>query len=260
MKLFYIDESGNTGTSFDPAQPIHWLVAIGTTAAAVKSIEQEMLLLATRYFHHKARRPGFEFHGSDLFSGRGECKGIVPADRISIYANLLQLLSRHNCAIFIRGIDKQLHQQRAAANNYSAQHPHKLASMYLFERIDEWLEKQQVDGQESIYGLLIADEQKEVDRDIVENFAYWRDRGTQGGYRTRQISFLIDTVHYVPSHDSWLIQLADCVAFLRNRYARVLREKGFESGNWTDSDKAIIELWQTYCQLCVVNDIVWPAV
>lgn len=258
MRLFYIDESGNTGTSLDATQPIHWLVAIGVTPPAVKSIEAEMLALALQHFPQRARRPDFEFHGSDLFSGRGECRGIAPADRIKIYEALLQLLARHNCAIFVRGIDKQLHQQRATENNYTPQHPHKLASMYLFERIDEWLEKQQGAGQEPIYGLLIADEQKEVHRDIVENFAYWRDRGTQGGYRARPIGFLIDTVHYVPSHDSWLIQLADCVAFLRNRQARVLWDKGFDDANYTNSDNAIVGLWQDNCRPYVINDLVWP--
>lgn len=257
MRLFYIDESGNTGNSLDMSQPIHWLVAIGVTPRAVKMIEAEMLSLAVDYFPQRARRPDFEFHGSDLFSGRNECKGISPIDRIKIYSELTQLLERYNCAVFVRGIDKQLYQQRAINNNYPIEHPHKLASMYLFERIDEWVEMQQVVGRETIYGLLIADEQKEVHRDIVENFAYWRDRGTRG-YRAHNIRFLIDTVHYVPSHDSWLIQLADCIAFLRNRRAKILREKGLDVASYTASDQAIVELWQQHCLSCVVNDLVWP--
>jgi hypothetical protein len=258
MRLFYIDESGNTGRHVDATQPIHWLVAIGVSPIAVKTIEAEMKSLATQHFPRRARRPDFEFHGAYLFSGRNECNAIAPVDRIKIYNQLMQLLERHNCSIFIRGIDKQLLQKRAIERKYTAEHPHKLASMYLFERIDEWLERQQIEGQEPVYGLLIADEQTEVDRDIVENFAYWRDNGTQGGYRERDISYLIDTVHYVPSHDSWLIQLADCVAFLRNRYGKVLRDKGFAASLYTDSDRAIVELWKNNRHLCLVNDIVWP--
>lgn len=258
MRLFYIDESGNTGTKHDVNEPIHWLAAVGISASAVKAIENQMLSLALKYFPGRARRPDFEFHGSDLFSGRGECNGIAPAQRIKVYEEMMQLLSNYDCVLFIRGIDKQLHQQRAREKSYIPEHPHQLASRYLFERIDEWLQNQQVNGQEPLYGLLVADEQKEVERDAVKNFASWREWGTQRGYRARNIDFLIDTIHYVPSQDSWLIQLADCVVFLRNRYEKILRKKGADISTYTDSEQVIIHLWQDKCYCCVKNDLVWP--
>ena len=128
--------------------------------------------------------------------------------------------------------------------------------MYLFEKIDEWLQDKST-SENICYGLLVADEQKEVARKTVENFAHWRYAATEG-YRSRTIKYLIDTVHYVPSHDSWLIQLADCVAFIRNRYARIMREKGSNLSLYKESDRAVIELWEDYCSPRIKSDLVWP--
>ena len=258
MRLFYLDESGNTGTQLDAQQPIHWIVAIGFSPTEVKQVEDAMLLLALKYFPNQARRASFEFHGGDLFSGRGECQALRVEQRVALYGELLGLLKPNNAVIFVHGIDKQLHQQRAVAKNYLAEHPHKLAAMYLCERIDEWLEKQST-SQQPIYGLLVADEQKEVDRDMAARFADWRNFGTDFGYRPRKLRFLLDTIHFVPSHNSWLIQLADCVAYVRNRHAKVLREKGSNQTNYTQSEKAIARFWDELCWPRVINDLVWPA-
>lgn len=257
MRLFYIDESGNTGASLNADQPIHWLIAVGVTPAAIKKIEFKMLNIASIHFPQRARHPQFEFHGSELFSGRGDCQGISPDNRIAIYKEILGLLKPHDCSIFVRGIDKAKYRDYAAIRGYEAKHPHELASQYLFEQIDEWLEQRRPASGEDVYGLLVADEQKEVARKTIENFAHWRDSATLG-YRGRTLKFLIDTIHYVPSHDSWLIQLTDCVAFVRNRYAKIRREKGENAPNYNNSDKAIADLWESYCQKCVINDRVWP--
>ena len=51
--------------------------------------------------------------------------------------------------------------------------------MYLIERLDEWLEAQQpAEGAPPVYGLIAVDEQREIGREIVESFAFWRDYGT----------------------------------------------------------------------------------
>lgn len=131
--------------------------------------------------------------------------------------------------------------------------------MYLIERLDEWLEAQQpAEGAPPVYGLIAVDEQREIGREIVESFAFWRDYGTDHGYRTRDILYFLDCVHFLPSHDSWLIQSADCVAFIRNRYSRVMRTKGALDDAWGESDRAVVQMWRTHCQPHVVDDRVWP--
>ncbi len=265
MIFFYLDESGNTGidlASMD--QPIHWLVTLGVSPHAFRSMEQEISELALSHFPARARLPEFEFHGSHIFAGRGECRGLSPARRIALYDGLVSQVGRHGGRLFVRGIHKAGHARRAREKGYAPEHPHKLAFRYLVERLDEWLEGQQRDGEarkngaSPVYGLVVADEQKEVGREIMRSFAHWRDRGTGQGYRARDIRYLLDTVHHVPSRDSWLIQLVDCVAYLRNRCSRVFRESGPREEDWTQSDREVVRLWREHCRPHVESAVIWP--
>jgi hypothetical protein len=259
MHLFYIDESGNTGSNLDSAdQPIHWLMALGVSPAAVKALEAEMLSLALRYFPDRAREPDFEFHGSHIYTRRGDCRG-WPAERaVELYRELLRLVARFDCHLFISGIDKAKLKRRAAARvGYTPHHPYRVALMYLVERVDEWLAQRQARGSGPAYGLLVADEQKEVDRQAVERFAFWRQQGTEYG-GGRAIRHLIDTVHYVPSHDSWMIQLADCVLYLFSRYHRVTLEKGDDVARYTAAEDAVVRLWRENCANKVARHYLWP--
>lgn len=257
MHLFYIDESGNTGANLDaPDQPIHWLVALCVTPEAVREFEREMRALALRYFPERALQPDFEFHGNHIYTRRGDCRG-WPAERaVELYSELMGIVARQNCAIFITGIDKAGLKRRAAASGYDPAHPYGLALMYLLERIDEWLERQ---PRGSNLGLLVADEQKEVDRQMVEKFASWRYRSTEFGLSRRSIRFLIDTLHYVPSQDSWLIQMADCLAYLYARYQKILREKGTARESYTAAEAAVVKLWEENCANKLRKQYVWPA-
>ncbi|MGD2120689.1 MAG: DUF3800 domain-containing protein [Gemmatimonadota bacterium] len=231
---------------------------------SVRSIEEGMSALSLRYFGARARHPEFEFHGSHLFQGRGECRDLTPAQRVSLYREIVSLIGRNQGRLFVRGIDKAEHAERAKERSYQPEHPHKLAFRYLIERIDEWLEARQPEGKSleegssPVFGLIVADEQKEVDREIIQSFAFWRDHGTGPGYRARGIHYLLDTVHYVRSQDSWLIQLVDCLAFLRNRYARIIRESGCREETWSRSEKTVVRLWRENCQPHVETERVWP--
>ena len=265
MFLFYLDESGNTGSDLSSVdQPIHWLLTLGVSPQGVRSIEQAMSALALRYFRSRARQPKFEFHGNHIFSGRGECRLIAPAHRVTLYGELVSLVGMHGGRLFIRGIHKARHAERANEKGYEPEHPHKLAFQFLIERLDAFLEDQQpkdeiqASSPPPVLGLIVADEQKEVDRVIIRSFAFWRSHGTGLGFRARDLHYLLDTVHYVPSHDSWLIQLADCLAFLRSRYARVLRSTGPRKENWSQSERAVVRLWREMCQPYVVSGLVWP--
>jgi hypothetical protein len=224
MYLFYIDESGNTGADLAAAdQPVHWMVALGVAPVAVKSIEAEMLELALEWFPERARSPEFEFHGSHLYARRGDCRALSPERAVALYRALLEVFARGDCHLFMAGIDKAGLKQRAESGRYVPDHPYRLAFMYLVERIDRWLDERSAESRREELGLLVADEQKEVHREMIASFARWREEGTQYSARRKPIRNLVDTVHYVPSHDSWLIQLADCVAYLFSRYRRVLR-------------------------------------
>jgi len=265
MQLFYIDESGNTGGDLTHiGEPVHWLVALGVAEHQVQAIETDMLAIATKYFKAAARDPQFELHGVDLFSGRGHVRGLGVADRVRLYAEILALVGMRGARIWVRGIHKQRHKARAASRLYAAEHPYKLGFMYLVESLDAWLGTQQpqpeaiASGELGTLGLLVSDEQDEVSRDLVSGFARWRQFGTDHGYRTRDVRFLIDTIHYVKSQDSWLIQLVDCIAFIRNRYEKVGTKHGWDATRYNQSEKAVVALWTQHCAPHVVDSRIWP--
>lgn len=257
LYFFYIDESGNTGLQLHPTEPVHWLVAVAAHARALRAIEAEMSALAVRYFGVRAYDVDFEFHGAYLFSGRHECKGMPPGDRVQLFRELVALLRKHDCTLFVRGVDKPACRARAAGKGKRPLHPHALAFRLLVERIDGWLEVRQTTG-DPVLGLLVADEQKEVDREMVRSLACWRAMGNPAEQGGSAIRYLIDTVHYVPSTDSWLLQLADCVTYLRNRYEKILRGKILPGEPLTAADQEVVSLWEVFCRPAVESEVLRP--
>jgi hypothetical protein len=254
LYFFYIDESGNSGAQLLPTEPIHWLVAVGVRARALRAVETEMLDLAVRFFGSRAYDPDFEFHGVDLFSGRRECNALLPRERVELYRELAAILWRHGCAIFIRGIDKAAYRAQATGGGRRA-HPHAVAFKRLVGCINGWLAyRQSSHGNDPVVGLLVADEQREVDRETVRAFADWRDN--QCGASAER--FLVDTVHYIPSMDSWPLQLADCVSYLRNRYEKVMRSRELPGYMATPADEEIVNLWENFCACVVEDEEIWP--
>ena len=263
--LFFIDDSGNTGARLDSVeQPVLWLVAIGLSPSQVKTAESRMVGLAFKYFPRRALSPTFEFHGSEIFGGRGIFSSLSSAERVALYRELLAIVRDLEIAVWVRGIDKQKHQSRADAKGYTPDHPYQLAFMYLAESLDKWLEGQQTTDDpfssdvQPVYGLIVADEQREMQSELVEKLVIWRQFQTEHGYRVREIRYLIDTIHYVPSCNSWLIQLVDCVAFIANRTARIRRQKGYSDTEYTDSDKAVVALWKDFCIPTLIESRKWP--
>lgn len=253
MYLFYVDESGNTGADLAaPDQPVHWLIALAVRPPELRSVEHAMLALALRFFGSAAIAPDFELKGNEIFGGRGRCRALSAGDRVELFAALLALLVAHDVHVFVCGVDKAA----LDASRSAERHPAKLAFRHLADRIDRWLEERQPPADllggasEPVYGLLVADEQDEVGRANVASLAFWRstpDSDPEGG---RHVKYLIDTVHHVPSQDSWLIQLTDCVAFIRGRFERVWRAKGGDVGAYSESDRAVARLWEA-CAACV---------
>jgi hypothetical protein len=261
--LFYLDESGHTGNNLnDPNQPITWMVALAIKPEVVPVIEESLRKIAKANCPTRASAPDFEFKGSSIFQATGDFQNLPPAQRVTLQGDIVATLTANKVRIFARGIDKDKHQKRAtSAGYYLPSHPYLLAFMYLVESLDSWLEKKQPKKGESsppVFGLVVADEQQDMGREIVKRFTSWREYKTDFGFHARTIEFLIDTIHYVPSHDSWLLQLTDCVAFLLNRRWRNGLATNWDRSKYNQSQAAVDRLWQQHCQPCVEVVKVWP--
>lgn len=250
MIIFFVDDSGNTGTKLDhPIERIHWLVAVAIDESLVRDIDRALYECCCRHFDAKnASLPGFEVKGSDLFGGRGWAEQMSPAKRIECYNEILGLLAPHHARLFVRGINKPAYAARSAKWTQKPQAPYDRAFQYLVERIDEWLEGLPTQTR----GLMVADEQQEAGRRMVHQFNQWAHQGTSSGYKARPIVRLLPALHYVRSVDSRMVQLADCAAFVRNRVAKIAGQPK------NASDEAVLGLWAQHCASLIIDDRVWP--
>jgi hypothetical protein len=207
MWLFYIDESGNTGTRLDdPDQPIHYLIALGVHESKVNALETEFRHVVETLFGEDIWRNSFEIKGQALRKGSaGYLKSITIDQRVELVRNLLALVGLFDGKIFYTGIEKTKYKD--------GRHPHREAFLHTVFQLDEWLEKQ-IPAQ---LGLLVADEQHELEQRLIDDIIAGKRHPRPEERKKPMVTSILDGVHLVRSSNSVLIQLADLVAFTINR-------------------------------------------
>ena len=148
-----------------------------------------------------------ELHGQPLFQGTKEWEPVKHQIRalVSVYSQAMKVIGEQEVAIFLRGLDRQRHAAR-----YATPWPaHEVVLQHLLERLDDY--GRRLD--ERI--LVIADDINDPNRHRAR-LQDFRSTGTPG-YRSSRLPFILDTLHFVPSHHSRLVQAADLVTFLHRR-------------------------------------------
>jgi hypothetical protein len=180
-----------------------------------------------RHFGDACRRPGFECKWSDLYRGEGPCAGMRPADRIALYGELLALLERHNASLIWIAIDKA----ELARCYATPMHPHKLAFIFMVEQIERFLRRRDSPG------LIVSDEEKDRENQTIEDLWRYKEMGTAFGINPMELTRVVDNVHWVRSHNSRLMQLADLCAYLCQRQMR-------DQGKTSATAVAVRRLWE----------------
>jgi hypothetical protein len=201
--LTYLDESYTTARYFIAGLLVPDGQARSLTSALDNVVEEAS-------WKHGRISATAELHGHEIVSATGLWKNLKPdiSARISIYNSALQAIADHDVKIIIRSVDVIGLDKRHPDGH---DHPHSVVLTHLIERIDEYASS--VDQN----ALLIADEvdgQASYRRDLWEY-----QRSATWGYRSRQITRVIDTLHFAPSSSSRLVQAADLIAFLARRIA-----------------------------------------
>lgn len=214
MKLFYLDEAGNTGGKVDPDQPLHIIGALIVDGDVARHMELRLIEIADQYFGRNATNDDFEFKGSDIKSGDGYCKGIAPAVRIQLVKDLIAVLGQFDAKFMYAGIDKE--------KQPSSRYPHELAFQFISERAQDLLSGE--DG----YGLIVADQGSGLDAYLINRMHHYKRHNTGWGWRPTQINNIVGAIHYVDSCDDWLVQLSDVMTYVSTRYRKLHR-------TWIDS-------------------------
>lgn len=221
MKLIYIDESGNTGTNlYDPQQRYHLLAALFLNDISVRAVENEIKTLGLKHFGAESLNTDFEFHGYEIHKGKGRYFSKVKlAKRLEIMDDLLDVITKNKIKIACVVIDKIDSKERL---NLTL-HPHQLAFIFLTEMIEAHLKN------ENELGLLIADENRDIEQRLIDDLEQFKTAlvptiSTDFAPIPAKIEHIVDSIHFVKSHNNPLIQLADITAFTILRTIKTKKE------------------------------------
>lgn len=206
MYLFYIDESGER----EYTSPSRYFVlsALGVPVQEWRSINSDMLTLKRTYFQDI----GVEIKANWLRFGKERKKRyldlfpITEAELAAFTNKAYDIILSYNTLVIAAIIDKQQVQRKYV----TPQSPSSLAYRLLFERIENFLTKQEQ------YGIVIFDKitELEVSKKGYENLlARQHQRYLEKGTEFVQISQIVEGLLFIPSHENNLLQLADLCAY-----------------------------------------------
>jgi hypothetical protein len=244
MRFAYMDEAGNTGRRFDDAdQPIHLILSLVVDEANISTLHEHVREAGRRHFPDCYDDPKFEFHGQHLYAARGFCADMDPQTRIEIFDDVLAGIELAEADVIVRGVQKP-GLARRYANPY---HPHDIALMYTIESIERLARSKDCKV------LLVADEAKEIEDSARRDLAAYQEMGTAWGIYQARIDHIVDTIHFVASHQSGAIQAADCATFAASRMRRI------QAGTVQNSaaSEAIEDLWERRIEPFIHTDEVW---
>ena len=203
MHLCYFDE--NKHTAEDP----HFFIG-GLMIPDFKALEFERTLsqIAFNFFGSRTLTVSSEFHGKDLFHGKGNAKGRKLEERVQLFQDVATFVTNNKIPVRMVCINVERHRAK-----YLYPTPaYKLGLMLILERFCEYL-----DTQDDL-GLVFGDhEADEVSRGVVD-FSEYKSVGKTPMYFGRPLGRLLDTVYFTHSHHSRFLQVADLLIYMAGRY------------------------------------------
>lgn len=205
MYVLYVDESGRSGLH-DPIQPFHILGGVAFHDSEWKAIERD-LMACVDLLVPGPRPPDWELHMAHIYHGKGYFRPMSRVIRSALVDCVTNLFANYSMTLFMMAIDKpRLVQQYA----YPVP-PTRLAYEFMIERFDRFLQRQQ----DSV-GMIVSDDQKGEEKIIRAAQEAYRRTGTS----QQRIDHVVETPFFVPSHNSWMIQIVDVATFWCNRWLK----------------------------------------
>ena len=195
MHLIYFDEvKDNAGT-----QNHFWVGGVAVDVNDIGAIENVVADISVRFFETPCLSSETEFHAADIIHRKKNYKSWSdPAQRIALIGELLRTLDHDAIKKIYVKIDREYFNSRFATKKID-----EMAFMLFCEKSNELMR------QLNDIGMLIGDrESSSIASRYAESLSNWRAHRTD--YQLgREITNLIDTVHFTESHLSRMLQLAD---------------------------------------------------
>lgn len=225
MLIAYVDES-NQGdfVSFGA------LITDGPGVASLGQALDDTVWDAARQF---SVDPSAELHGYDLFHEKKDWTGVPPRARIHTYKAALSAVVSHDVSLILRWTSQAALRSRQDAAGYPDRwSADRTVFQFLLQRINDLARSK------NEYALVIADIRGDRESQR-ERFAEYKLLGTPGEYRSTRLERIVDTVHFVPSHHSRMIQAIDLITFINQR-SRTSREPNEKAQAATDELRDLV--------------------
>lgn len=203
MQLAYFDEN-----KYDRRNP--YFIIGGLLIPEEKALDLESILSRIQYnfFGTKLLTKDYEFHGKDLFHGKGNAKNRKITERIQVFQDIGSFIINNNLPVRLVCIDVNLHRQK-----YIYPEPeYRLGLMLILERFCDYLDKV------SDLGIVFGDYEKDEVAKSILDFSQFKFEGRTPMYFGRALGRLIDTIYFTQSHHSRFLQLADLLVYMAGRY------------------------------------------
>jgi hypothetical protein len=232
MYVVYFDEVKHE----PPHQDSYWIGGLAVEIGAMLEIEKKISAIARAAFGSDRPMPKTELHAKDIFHGKGNCKGKSIQERLDILSQLgVITMDADNAGALGRIYARIIPANMVVTSN----NPAEVAFMYFIEQVDEFLEKREAAA------IVIGDYDNTTSTKSVADLAFFKSHQTH--YRPgKKIKRIVDCVHYVQSHHSRLIQIADHFMwstqmayaphnerYMRKKYQQILNEQKLPYTPWS---------------------------
>lgn len=222
MHLIYFDENKHSAEN-----PYFNIGGILVPETKVLELDETLTKIQYNFFGSSSMVAENEFHGNEMFHGKGPFKRRKLQERIKVFDYFATFIITNEIPIRLVRIDVNRHRQR-----YTYPDPeYRLGLMLFLERACDYLDE--VDD----LGIAFGDYEKDEVSDSVVDFSEYKTSGKTPMYFGRPLGRLVDTVYFTHSHHSRFLQLADVVVYMAGRY--LARTRAPEK--WHDA--RLFEIW-----------------
>ena len=183
-----------------------------------------------------------ELHAGEIYNGKGPWRKAFEGNRqrYEVLNHFAEALSAINLRILVHGLDVN----RQLVKYSLPTDPRYLSLKFLIEKLDKELHLT------SDISILICDSgASNQEIQYIRNLLIEMQMIGTGGLYPRQITQIVDTVHFSDSRKSRGIQAVDLISFLRHRVE-------LQKANLVKRDSSIDQLWRLL-ESKVVYDRVW---
>jgi len=204
VHLIYFDEN-----KFSEQTPYFLIGGILIDSNLVSSYEKILSQIQYNYFGTSVLTKETEFHGIDIFQGKGPHKHKKLEDRIQLLRYIADFIIQNK--IPIRTVCIDVHQHRA--QNRYPQPEYSLGLQLALESFEEFLEEK------NTIGLVFGDYEKDEITQSILDFSQFKLDGKTPLLQGRPFGRIMDTIYFTHSHHSRFLQISDVILYLINRFS-----------------------------------------